>query len=127
MKLITFFLTLISAAIRLVQSEYVNSGKVAIKHKGKWEVLRVMYWDEKLGHLACTTLGFPGLIKNLRILEYRDNDGNDNFGCQSIKNTLVCCPKKTKETKKRGDLSRISKVAVACEPGNKINRKHIHI
>ena len=122
MKLIKFYLTLIFAAIRLVQSQYVNSGKVAIKHKGKWEVLRVKYWDEKLGHLACTTLGFPGLIKNLRRLEYRDHDGYDNFGCQNKNNKLVCCPKKTEE---RHDLPSISQVAVACEQGNKVNGKHI--
>ena len=107
-------------AIRLAQSWHVHLGKVEIKHKGKWEILHVKHWNEELGLLACTSLGFPGLVKNLRLREYHNNNDFDNFGCQNIKNRLVCCSKKPEE---RNDFPTISDVAVACEQGKAVNRK----
>ncbi len=77
------------------------------------------YWNEELGDLVCTTLGFPGLVKNLRLQEYRNSNNFDNFGCQNIKNRLVCCPTKPEE---RHYFPSIPEIAVACEQGG-TNRK----
>ena len=101
-------------AIRLAQSHHVHSGKIEMKYKEKWEVLHVKHWNEKLGFLTCTSLGFPGLVKNLRLREYRNHNRFENFGCQDIKNTLVCCPKEPGE---QNDLSLVRDVAVVCEQG----------
>lgn len=100
--------------LKLIQSKYRHSGKVAIKHEGKWKILRVKYWNKKLGRLVCTTLGFPGLVKNLVLSEYRNDNGYNNFRCKSKKDKLVCCPTKTKE---RHYFPSIAQVALICEQG----------
>ena len=106
---------LLSLAIRIVQSEYIHSGKVAMKRNGSWEILRVKHWDKELGHLACASIGFPGLVKNFKLPEYRGRKGYNNFDCQNRKNKLVCCPSKIFH-----DFPSIPEVAVMCEPGKLI-------
>ena len=104
----------IFSAIRLRPSHFFHSGKLEVHHGGEWKMLYVKYWNEELGNLACRQLGFPGLIKNLDGREYKHYYDYNNFNCQNIKDTLVCCPTKKKD---RNEYPSISQVAVACEQG----------
>ncbi|XP_028405291.1 scavenger receptor cysteine-rich type 1 protein M130-like [Dendronephthya gigantea] len=107
--------------LTLVESEYRHSGKVAIKHKEKWKILRVKYWNEELGRLVCTTLGFPGLVKNLVHSEYHNVNGYNNFGCENMKDRLVCCPTKAKELHY---FPSIAQVALICEQDIRLDSLH---
>lgn len=100
--------------IRIVQSQYIHSGKIAIEYKGKWEILHVEHWNNELSQLACKQMGFPGLVKILGLREYNNYNDYDNFDCQKIKDNLVCCPKKLKD---RNVHQSIREVALACEQG----------
>ena len=88
------FLSFFYLAVRLVEGNALNRGRVEILHNGVWGTICHDYWEMPDANVLCRQLGFEGALVALRSAAYGKGTGEiwlDDVDCKGNEPSIFHC------------------------------------